>query len=897
MNQSSNHRFFKLRTWLSSVALILLVLAVTLFPGTVFSQIDQPHTITTSSDVDSITQEEFSIFPFRGESYEYYDLFPSTAIIQRHGRMETHVRGSRWEEAGYLFEGINIRSYYNGRPLLHFIPEMMASVKLHKSPRASLTHAPFVFTHQLLNPAHQFQVMAHAETDWISRPNQSVLNTYSYGYQDYTFIATAPLFSPQLRFRLGAEYRYFMDHYRKFWDGFRFKNSFIDPITGEDYSDIIGSEIVIDPGNIPQAHSHDLLVNGLIQGNWGNLDMRLVGALENNYRQINTTPIMNHYNPDHIPESTQQATFFSARLLYKKPGSIHAGIQYAYLNSDFVVQDPILEDQIQRYYFPWPRMMNIYYFEFSLPGRILTNYSKGEEYGHSLTGFLSGKLGNHHWQAGAQWEKRKLRRFQINCSYGSYFQQNPNNWLSDSLSTQFFILSSLLDDNFGYDVYGRKIDQSTEYFDGPVKPEQYGFYVEDSYQTPSWQVRLGVRYDMLSSNTIGVHNLKELHFDYTENHEANYISTQQVYRTKLYQYLSPRLHLSYLLNPQTNFFLSLGRYVQQNQLRDMTNSRLWLQQLLYNTFLLMGYFNPYPVGLEVKPISSYAGSVGIRRAFSPQLSLSGTIFYKYTSDYLMVTHVNNSSSQRIMKIFYLDNLGASSVYGLEMNLKWKGAHHNLWMNYSFTGGKGDASYSNSNYQSEYYNYMDITYKWDDQLDLEHVQQHQLNLLFSYFTGHTTSALWRWIETSALFRLNNGRNFYIWKANENSFLNLMQGDLLTDNYLWTPIAKPEVTTTPVYFTLDVKLSKTFHVGRMGITPYFYIQNLLNRKNVIDLYPRNGSYEYDDYKELNWGYPYPQESWELYEKINLKHRQHFAQQQSGSDLFAHPREFRFGIQVNM
>ncbi len=876
---------------------VLMWFAVIIFMALpVIAQQVEPGTSGYVPEVDSLTGNELSILPFRGTATDYYDVFPSTAIIQRHGRMETHIRGSRWEETDYLFEGANIRSMYGGRPLLHFIPEMLSSLTLHKSPEASLSSAPFVLNHHLLAPASQFQFAAHAETDWFTQPHQSVAGTYTYGYQDYLLMLSGPLFTPQLTFRLGAEYRYFMDHYRKFWDGFRFGGSgisFVDPVTGDDYSEIIGQEMVIEPGNIPQAHSHDLLVNALLQGNWGNFHLQFVGALEDNFRQSNKYPIRDRYDPEHIPENNRNAYLLSTRATYQVPDGINLGFQYDYLNSRYTTRDPILKDEFQKYG-PSISQMNIYYFYFTPPGKILSTYLKGGESGHSLSGFISGTAGNHHWKAGAQWQKRTLRRFKTNKGYGSYFLQNPDKWLSDSLYTQFYIYSNFLDDAFGYDVYGRELKESSEYWDGPVRPQQVGAYVEDTYQNGAFLLHLGVRLDMLSSNTIGVKDITQLHFLDIGSSGAKYISSKHFYRTTFQKYISPRFYFSYLFRPQTKFYLSFGRYVQQAQLQDLTTSRLWLHQYLWNELLLLNYFNPYPYALEVEPISSYSGGLGLQHHFLFDLRLSTSLFYKKTSNYLSVEYEKRPTNAGYNSIYFLNNLSSSSVYGLELNLKYKNF---LWLNYSFTDGKGKGSYSNSDFHCRYSHDIQDAYRCDEELPLEHIQKHQLNALLSYSTGEASSALWRAIRATAFLRLNSGRNFYIQKAFPNSYIQPFYGDLLTDNYSWVPRAKPEVTHTPLYFTLDIKLSKTFHLGKAELTPYIYIQNLLNRKNTIDLYPRNGKSDYDDYKELDWGMNYPSETWILYEKINLQHRQHFALMQNGSDLFAHPREFRFGIQIGM
>ncbi len=130
------------------------------------------------------------------------------------------------------------------------------------------------------------------------------------------------------------------------------------------------------------------------------------------------------------------------------------------------------------------------------------------------------------------------------------------------------------------------------------------------------------------------------------------------------------------------------------------------------------------------------------------------------------------------------------------------------------------------------------------------------------------------------------------------MGLYEGSLLTDDHPRGRVSLEGITSTPLFYTLDFRLEKSFSLWRLQFTPFVYVQNLLNRKNVIDLYPRTGKADYDGYKELrvfqNILERYDGAPDRLYELINLQHRQHFTSLQGG-DLFARPREIRFGVRV--
>jgi len=91
---------------------------------------------------------------------------------------------------------------------------------------------------------------------------------------------------------------------------------------------------------------------------------------------------------------------------------------------------------------------------------------------------------------------------------------------------------------------------------------------------------------------------------------------------------------------------------------------------------------------------------------------------------------------------------------------------------------------------------------------------------------------------------------------------------------------------------------FRLGRVPVTVYVYFQNLLNRKNVTNIYWRTGNADDDGFSAL-----FPQEVIDenpdiffLNQQINLRHRQNYVLV-GGGDVFGRPREIRFGIQISL
>ena len=98
---------------------------------------------------------------------------------------------------------------------------------------------------------------------------------------------------------------------------------------------------------------------------------------------------------------------------------------------------------------------------------------------------------------------------------------------------------------------------------------------------------------------------------------------------------------------------------------------------------------------------------------------------------------------------------------------------------------------------------------------------------------------------------------------------------------------------------MRLDKTVNLGPLAANFYIYVQNLLNTKNVLNVYKRTGNAEDDGYLSdpglsssnlANYGQGYV----DLYRAINLGMGQGY-RQITGNDLWGSPRQIRFGVKL--
>ncbi|KAA3612685.1 MAG: hypothetical protein DWQ05_18730 [Calditrichaeota bacterium] len=110
------------------------------------------------------------------------------------------------------------------------------------------------------------------------------------------------------------------------------------------------------------------------------------------------------------------------------------------------------------------------------------------------------------------------------------------------------------------------------------------------------------------------------------------------------------------------------------------------------------------------------------------------------------------------------------------------------------------------------------------------------------------------------------------------------------------------TTPWIQNLDLLFERSFNFGQFRTRWFIAIQNVFNRQNEHHVYWRTGKTTDDGSFSTTWPElvdiykaNYGAEWQELYQKINIEHRQHYALEQGG-DLFGHPREIRFGVALD-
>jgi len=115
---------------------------------------------------------------------------------------------------------------------------------------------------------------------------------------------------------------------------------------------------------------------------------------------------------------------------------------------------------------------------------------------------------------------------------------------------------------------------------------------------------------------------------------------------------------------------------------------------------------------------------------------------------------------------------------------------------------------------------------------------------------------------------------------------------------TPVEPHNSSRLPSAFIFDLRISKAIHIPPVTAPLYLNILNVLNTRNVLNVYPASGSPNDDTWLGSVYEAPYGSlpnyES--FYRDINLNNRWAYMSA-TGNDLYGSPRRIQFGLRVEM
>ena len=711
-------------------------------------------------DIETLTRQQLNNLPFRHESQEYYGLFSGAVVQDFRGTDFLHVRGSRHDEISYTFEGIDVRSSFTGLNMMRFIPEALERITLHGSPTAGTDHAVASVQHSLRRGGGTFNFTLRGESDQFAADHETRFGTFSYGYTNFLLMAEGKVFRDNIRFFAAAERETFDDHYRKFWDGFRFGGPdfpLVDTNTEQPVQEIVGvDEIVIRPGNIPNAAASRFTLNSVITADIGSFTVGVVGLFNSENEQQNNTPILNTFDLERIPELKQNTGLLSLQTDYAGPNAWSAHFQFDILRSNEKETDPVIGDDLlsQSGNSEIIRSLRILGFPFRTSGHVLSDFTKAEENYWGYSGNVRKKIGGNIITAGGAYQRRTLRRFTI-MSYQNfmYVLQSTGLTPGELDEEQLFRIREVGDvQAFGYDVFGNIIEQADGINDGPRNPVKFSLFLEDQFRTRIFKMQIGLLYESFSSDAI----------IYTD--PANPVAlfrpgnpTSGTETAPTYNYFLPRFAATFFEDNRLSFQFNFGRYVQQARFSDVYASRGHR-----SLSRIGGNIERDPRGFDSEPVPSTQSVFNLTYRVNSALFLKTTVFHKKITEQLVSDQIEVDPASPYIDYVILTNRGRSTARGAEFTLQFELRRLKARLNYTLSDVEGSASYPITNLQDALFPRKEKLERISQEsTPLDFNQRHRGNALISYQTDKKAPA---WLQNTGLhllFRFNSGHNFKLY----------------------------------------------------------------------------------------------------------------------------------------
>jgi outer membrane receptor protein involved in Fe transport len=300
----------------------------------------------------------------------------------------------------------------------------------------------------------------------------------------------------------------------------------------------------------------------------------------------------------------------------------------------------------------------------------------------------------------------------------------------------------------------------------------------------------------------------------------------------------------------------------------------------------------------MKPERTTQYEAGFRQTLTDNLALTITGFYKDATQQLSIRRVLNDVGAPIFVSLQNEDFGTTK--GLEFTLQLRRTNRlQVSVNYTLSDARGTGSegLSSRNSVSD-----EATARIPFFIQpLTYNQTHRGTLALDYrFAKGDGGPILEGMGLNLLLSFNSGHNYT--KIREP--ISLGQSTpwnigvrALLDVRSRNPLEPINNSTTPWVYNIDMQFSKLFYLGGLNLELYANVLNLLNTKQIVNVYPTTGT-PYDDgwlknpFAESYKAIPHYTD---FYKAINIENRWALGYAVAGTgagDLYGSPRQIRIG-----
>ena len=551
------------------------------------------------------------------------------------------------------------------------------------------------------------------------------------------------------------------------------------------------------------------------------------------------------------------------------------------------------------------------------PGTMPGGYYKGA---YEKTGFsasLQHVMGNHDIKAGVDYNKHTIRNYFANPTVMKFAQDAAGSYGYTTYgsfdSIPAWIWRPYID-GFGYDVNGSEIDARQEYtgtpagqtgvdvsyLDGAKTPSEIGFYIQDKMEFDDIIVNVGLRIDQLDPSETAPARADSLTF----YDVSKYVDPTSWDKIDPYTEIQPRIGISFPFTDKTNVYGYYGRFSQLVDLNSM-----YYTAYDYRTQMgVGGNFYNNPIGFGLEPVRTTQYEIGFKQQISNDAALKVTGFYKNQKGLIQADRVSSQTLAGDLDTpyNYVRNGDFATTKGVEFTLALRSSN-GLTVDMNYTAGQAEGTGSG---RSSYLAALDRGTQAPTMINpVDFNQTHSGSINLDYRLNGTQTFL-DGLGSNLLFTFNSGHAFtYVYRPVGGQVSAFDAGvDYMDDTRSRQALEPVGASTTPWVYNLDLKLDKDFTFGNYGLKVFARVNNLLDRRNALNVYQATGSASDDGF----YGNDVYSESFvdlygddpdgdgvtdyeEMYKAINIDNDESY-RVATGDNLISAPRQVFIGFAIN-
>jgi hypothetical protein len=286
---------------------------------------------------------------------------------------------------------------------------------------------------------------------------------------------------------------------------------------------------------------------------------------------------------------------------------------------------------------------------------------------------------------------------------------------------------------------------------------------------------------------------------------------------------SPRIGLGFPVTETTVFHAQYGRFIQVPALTDLYTGPFDLDQFIS--------FDPqYVQDGTIKSEETIQYEVGFRQLLGDNAAMNITLFYKNIKG---LVNRQTNFFQRVeggeLRTYIAPvNSDFGTTKGLAFSLDvTRLSYFGVSLQYTFSIAEGTGSSTSSSQTAVFRSLDNEAPKVIAPLDFD--QTHTGTLSLDFYAPKGELGFFEMTGANMLFSFASGR----------PYTPLDYFDILTGNNGGpSTVGYVNSRNAPGTFRIDLKLEKSFEVGNLLITPYLWIQNLLDGDNITNVWRSTG-----------------------------------------------------------